>query len=742
MEDSMSNKIIVEITYNLKGLRDIIVGDLDLNIDPIRGKDISEWFDPIRGRVAWKGLISECKELLQDDEAEFEFEFHGNDKNKSFFYKCLEENGYSRPHEQLLEHKNAKVEIETKDGTIEKQSSDEEILNKAKRMENLGNIDEAIQLYLNLAQNGNAEGHYKYAELKEKLLDEQKVIPSDHERYQVFLHYDKAANLGHPEAMFCLARCYDEGIGVDKNINEHAKWCEKAANLGVVGAMRILAYDYREGLGVSKSIKLAIEWYKKAAEYGDIISIRHLGLIYSGYEDEQNFDEAKKWFKLAAQDGDEWSQYHLGVMSDGNEAVEWLTKAAEQDVPEAIYALGMHYFEDEGIETNKKKAFELFKKAADANYIGAFYRLGWCFLNGYGTESDPKRACECFEHVISQECEDEFEYSYSLYFLGRCYFYGNGVDEDDQKALDLFERASEYKIGRAYYYLGLIYDRGYGVNIDEQRAFNYYKKAALIGDGESQYIIGYCYMYGALNTEKNEFEAFSWFKKAAEQGHVEAEACLSDCYLNGEGIEKDEQLGMGCLTNAANNGSARAQYNMGVYYQNGIIVSKNTNMAIHWYEKAADQNFISALINLACLYTHGEYTSWDIEKVFNWLKRAGDYYCDNSTDGDDLCNVANMYDYLLLPEDIRKKTSKNVKTTYCGAAIALIGCVVSTPLMVGGALTEAFGLIKTFGAEKKHYTEILKTSRGIEMYHFYEEAANRNSKEAQKRVKYLEKYLK
>ena len=78
-----NEKIIVEITYNSRGLSEIIVGDISLEIEAIRGKSIQEWFTPFKGRISWKGLIPEIKEAIQDDDAEFEFEFLGRTEYKS-----------------------------------------------------------------------------------------------------------------------------------------------------------------------------------------------------------------------------------------------------------------------------------------------------------------------------------------------------------------------------------------------------------------------------------------------------------------------------------------------------------------------------------------------------------------------------------------------------------------------------------------------------------------------------------
>ena len=102
------NKTVVEITYNSRGLSEILVGDISLDIQAIRGKNIQEWFDPFKGRISWKGLIPEIKEALQDSDAEFDFVFLGRPEYRKIFEECLEKSGLYGKQSDLQE--NSQVE--------------------------------------------------------------------------------------------------------------------------------------------------------------------------------------------------------------------------------------------------------------------------------------------------------------------------------------------------------------------------------------------------------------------------------------------------------------------------------------------------------------------------------------------------------------------------------------------------------------------------------------------------------
>ncbi|WP_031555791.1 tetratricopeptide repeat protein [Oribacterium sp. FC2011] len=675
----MSNKIIVEITYNLKGLRDIIVGDLDLNIDPIRGKDIREWFEPFKGRVSWEGLISECKELLQDDEADLDFIFRGDPENEKILRECLKNYGYtlnSYLNEQTVYEENASEKKSIVDD-YNKQSSTEDTLNKAKRMENLGNIDEAIQLYLTLAQKGNAEAQYKYAQLREALLNENKGSHSEHDKYQIFLYYEKAAKQGHPEAMYCLANCYTDSIGVNKNPIEAAKWYENAANLGVVMAMRNIGECYYAGAGVPQNMSLAIEWFKKAVEKGnDLVSARNLGAIYCVDEYGQDLNEAKTWITIAAKGGDAYSQRILAEMSEGSDAIEWLMKSAEQGNADAIFELGKSYLLGNNIEQNSQKAIELFEKAEEANNYGSCFYLGGCYLNGDGTEVDYSKAISYFKKSISQheKYNDEdylYEYSASCYMLGLCYYYGYGVDENNTRAVELFEKAADYNHKDALYYLGKCYENGYGVDKNYHEAFHYFLKAAMNEQVDAQLLLGECYMHGELDVGINKSEAFSWYEKAAENDNAIAQEYLAYLYLFGEGVEKNEKLAIEWLLKSAEQNNPSAMESLSECYHDGTGVEKDNLMAFKWCEKAAELGDAQAQYNLGFFYSEGTE----------------------------------------VPKDIHKAVALELSGFYGGK-----------------------------NEEKKHYSEILKTCRGREMFDLYQEAADKGSKEAQDRLKNLKKY--
>ena len=59
--------------------------------------------------------------------------------------------------------------------------------------------------------------------------------------------------------------------------------------------------------------------------------------------------------------------YHgVGTQKDHEEAFEWFKKAAEENIPQAVFHLGLCYQHGHGVRKNEDKSFQLFQMAAKA----------------------------------------------------------------------------------------------------------------------------------------------------------------------------------------------------------------------------------------------------------------------------------------------------------------------------------------------------------------------------------------
>lgn len=85
---------------------------------------------------------------------------------------------------------------------------------------------------------------------------------------------------------------------------------------------------------------------------------------------------------------------------DPEEAVSFLTRAAEAGSPEAQFELAKLYERGTGVPQNDAQALELYQQAAGQNYADAINDLGFMhYQGGLGLPADPRRALTFFERA-------------------------------------------------------------------------------------------------------------------------------------------------------------------------------------------------------------------------------------------------------------------------------------------------------------------------------------------------------
>jgi TPR repeat protein len=160
--------------------------------------------------------------------------------------------------------------------------------------------------------------------------------------------WKEAAEIGVREAQWLLARCYDEGFGVERNEIRAVGWHLKAAEQGYPAAQNHFGSCYQNGDGVPQDDEEAVQWYRRAAEQDHAGGQANLGWCYdTGSGVAQDETEAVKWYRKAAEQGDYTSQFNLGVHyewgsgveQDWQEAIRWYREAAEKGYEKATEAL-------------------------------------------------------------------------------------------------------------------------------------------------------------------------------------------------------------------------------------------------------------------------------------------------------------------------------------------------------------------------------------------------------------------
>ena len=360
----------------------------------------------------------------------------------------------------------------------------------------------------------------------------------------------KAAEGGHPEALWWLGKRYENGdrfLVPEKDWKTfeewqaltHASWFRRCDIRRYKNARKDL-YDI-----VEKYYAAAINCYKRSAEQGSEKGIAALnGMLRSGFVDkerelvllskaeqgdvraqadlgemydvgngvETNKAEAMNWYRRAAEGGDAAAQYELGVRfyngkevgQDKAESAKWCRKAAEQGFDNAQFMLANMLAAGEGVAQDFEEAFTWYRKVAEKGHSWSIFKVGLMCATGSGVAKDEEEAVFWLNML-----RDELTGSEGPHLSSRI--------RSNAEWASFFATAEHGDIS-AQYIVGIMYDNGY----DVAHVLEIEKITTLTGVD-----------YGGRNVRSSpgvydgNIEAQKWFRLAADQGHA-----LSQIHLN------------------------------------------------------------------------------------------------------------------------------------------------------------------------------------------------------------------
>ncbi len=237
---------------------------------------------------------------------------------------------------------------------------------------------------------------------------------------------EKAAAEGDGQAQFELAQFFLELGGPEKVDDDKAwEWLNKAADAGNANALATLGSVLFDGktFGARKieaDPKGAVEKFSKLAEQNVPAGLRTMGELHvqglAGVE--KDFTKALDYFSRAAQGNDAAAQvvlagyYDQGVDLDPADqkievapnaaaALELYRLAARNNVPLALYNVGVFYEEGRAVDQDPTKAFAHFLQSAGGGFAPAMQKAGVYYLNGAGTLRDPIAAAGWFSRAAA-----------------------------------------------------------------------------------------------------------------------------------------------------------------------------------------------------------------------------------------------------------------------------------------------------------------------------------------------------
>lgn len=112
----------------------------------------------------------------------------------------------------------------------------------------------------------------------------------------------ESAKQGNVNDQYELARCYDNGWGVEQDATEAISWYRKSAKAGHADAQYKLGTAYAYAIQVDQDYEQAVEWYQRAAEQGHVDAQYAMGMTYRyGLLGEPDQHSAALWYQKAAQ---------------------------------------------------------------------------------------------------------------------------------------------------------------------------------------------------------------------------------------------------------------------------------------------------------------------------------------------------------------------------------------------------------------------------------------------------------
>ncbi len=374
-----------------------------------------------------------------------------------------------------------------------------------------------------------------------------------------------------PAEQLCLkGDCVFHGHGMTQDYEKALEFYTQAAQQGSGRACACLARMYENGVGVERNLPEAFNWYKQGGECGDSGCLFALGKFHEkkqvpDHEPDRGIEDAVSYYERAASENNQEALTKLGHMyehgiyysKDPEKALEYYKKAANLGDPLAINYVGLGYYRDQ----KYKQAVECFKKSKEQGCARGANNLGMCYEQGLGVEQDLEQALKCYKESA------EKKYPQAMFSLGYLYLRRAKTTE----SVEQFETAAYWFRGaiaedqsmpEPYFYLAFLFEKGIGVNYDFQTAYNYYKQAADLGYPNAFKKCGDMLYSGHELLQANKAEAMKYYQKAAEHNDADAYNALGLMHEKGfDGHEPDLDLAvqnfekgyqLGCLDAGTN----------------------------------------------------------------------------------------------------------------------------------------------------------------------------------------------
>jgi len=316
----------------------------------------------------------------------------------------------------------------------------------------------------------------------------------------------RSAKAGIADAEYRVACCYLEGTGVPASRIEGARWLQRAAGRGHVDAQTLLGGLCVHGLagGVNDDrperlfaeeepgepdFPAALKWSRQAAEAGSAKAQAVLAYVLTcGPDEMRDLEGAHRWYQRSAAAGcpEGCLGYALSLAprtqdeAGRQEVAEHLRRAAEAELPTALYLLAVLTEQEVGVTRDPAVAAELYHHAAERGQRSAQLRWGLALMEGRDVEQDLVLG-ESWLRRAALAGDPE-----AAALVGDLYVKNGRLPPNYAEAAGWYRRAAEAGHTAAARALGSLYLTGAGVVADPDEAARWLRVSGEAGNPASQ----------------------------------------------------------------------------------------------------------------------------------------------------------------------------------------------------------------------------------------------------------------
>lgn len=350
-------------------------------------------------------------------------------------------------------------------------------------------------------------------------------------------------------------------------------------------------------------------------------------LYFDPARTEGDEETAKKWLKSAVDKGFEEAKRASGA----EQVPKKITKntlsdclaLAQEGNSKAQFRLYEHYAK-KGEEFDPKKALEWLVRAAENGLDEAVQRLEEYFLTSYFADADAQQYLALYERAAQAGSNEARQKLFEAYHSG--VFFGRNVKKDKKLALQHLKMAAEGDNIEACYRMWQLYEDGNDLLLDENEAASLLERAAEQEHPAALCDLGQLYVLGRIVKKDGEL-GLSLLHKAAQLDSFEAQLRVFEMTLNGRhhdillDIEPNKAYQL-LKEYACMRKNPIAQTALWESYLENNPVMLTRGEALAFLSAAAESDYLPAMFMMACIDAQGVYKDVDAIRASELLELA------------------------------------------------------------------------------------------------------------------------